>query len=633
MLFLTIFNELKNFLFIDAVKNKNTHESVVMIIDNINDNHSSRIDMILSLITYYFNNNFDKYKTIYLSTMQPKNYIITISHNTIENYIDALLDIRLCDSLHTTFYSEIKLQQYVSKYSAVYIFSKKGFTGVPKVYFYNSEEQAVTIIVKNANHNDYISAEYMSYKDVATIPTTNKFHFKNKFIKFVNGNDNISQSPYDHDIFIANIIDEKFTATIDDNIILNLNEIENQKKLFSCLIILYIKFKTRPEHILNLIENSTDHLQLLESKYNFLKNELKKYINKNKLITDICNNLHNTLDNIIITNRSAIDFYNICDNRCVGISLCINAILKPYKFVYVSEGFTKLCSVMNYVKFLEQKQYNYNQHNTQIEDNVNFVLPMYINKSHWEESLKYITKIFPLIFTNDFSKYSEHLLNVYYSVLSYYSHKMFFTENIVNWDEKWVNCWISLFYTCYHISAHNKYYKGFEKFIQNKNTYDCAVVFGQSISINYKNFVMLYNIIEHEIISRLIHHIDKDAVGLKELIIDNDPNLITELDIAIKSIPVIKHMTESFVATSFVLAMLKDVFGGIVDICNELELSDGVVNENTTKKLYEYCETFRELETENKIQILVNKNKIPIENIFQPKFLCKKIKSHYQNIN
>lgn len=624
-----MFNELKNFLFIDALKNKNDHESVVMIIDNVSDKVTSRIDMTLGLINYYFNNNFDKYMTIYILTMQPKNYMMTIFPNTVENYINALLNIRYCDQLSATFFSEIKLHQEITSNSVAFIFSKRGSVCIPKIYLHNAIECFPVTIIKNLNYDNYMSAEQMSYKDIATIPIKNKFHFKNKFVKFINSSDAISLSPYDHDIFVGNIIDDKFVMSVDDNVILNLNEIENQKKLFSCLMILYIKYKTNPSYILNLVETSLHYLQLLDPKYNFLKNELHKYVNKNKLITYISTNLCDVADDVVINNRTALNFYNICEGQCVGIQMSTRAKLTSYNFVHINDCFTEFFSLANYVKILDQKKYDCNQY---IVNATNFILPVYINKSHWEASLKYITKIFPLVFTHDFHEYSENLLNVYYSVLTHYSRKLFFVENIVNWDEQWINCWIALFHTCYQISASNKYYKGFEKYISKNQTYNCSTVLGQAISVNYKNYVMLYNVIEHEILSKLINHIEKEAVGLKELIIENDSNLITELEIAIKNISVIKEITESFIATSFVLAMIKDILGGISDICTELESSDGVVNQNITKKLYDYCETFRELETENKIQILVNKNKIPIEHIFQSKTLCKKIKSHYQNL-
>lgn len=624
-----MFNKLKNFLFIDTVKDKNVYESTVMIIDNVNDKFTSRIDMTLGLINYYFNNNFDKYSTIYILTMQPKNYMMTIFPNTLENYIEALLNIRYCDQLSVNFFSEIRLHQQITEKSVVFIFSKRGSVCIPKIYLHDSKECFPTTVVKNLSYDDYISAEQMSYKDVATIPIKNKFYFKNKFIKFINASDTILHSPYDHDIFVANVTDEKFIMSVDDDIILDLTEVKNQKKLFSCLIISYIKYKTNPSYISNLIKNSLDHLQLLEPKYNFLKNELHKYINKNNLTSYISANLYDVADNVIINNRTALDFYNICDGQCVGIQMNIRANMSSCNFVRVAECFTEFFSLANYVKILDQKKYDCRQY---IVNTTNFILPVYVNKSHWEASLKYITKIFPLVLTHDFREYSENLLNVYYSVLVYYSRKLFFVGNIVNWNERWINCWIALFYTCYHISANNKYYKGFEKYISKKQTYNCPTILGQAISINYKNYIMLYNVVEHEILSKLINHIEKEAVGLKELIMENDSNLTTELEIASKNVIAIKEITESFIATSFVLAMIKDILEGISDICAELELSDGVLNQNITKKLYDYCETFRELETENKIQILVNKNKIPIENIFQSKTLCKKIKSHYQSL-
>ena len=106
-----------------------------------------------------------------------------------------------------------------------------------------------------------------------------------------------------------------------------------------------------------------------------------------------------------------------------------------------------------------------------------------------------------------------------------------------------------------------------------------------------------------------------------------------DLETAIKNKSYLNRLTESFISTAFTLAMIKDMYGGIVEILDEIKTTNGKLNEIMTKRLFEYCEIFRELPQETKIQTLINKNSIPIENIFQTEILCKKIKLHYRTVS
>jgi hypothetical protein len=629
-----VFDKLNKFLFGNAIKNVNTCESVTIVIENIGDN---RNDMTLSFTNYYLTHNFDKYKTIYIMTLFPKPYLFIISQNTIENYIDVLLNIRYCEAINMKFFSEIKLQPCITEDTFLYVFSDRGLTCIPKIYLTNGKQLQPVIERKKIDYLNNQSAELTSYKDALVGKYAHKIEFKSNSVKFYNGSNQISYSGNDHEFFMAQITNNTFCFVNSENFVASLDNEENQKKLFSCMLLLYMKYNAIPNYISDVIESGLNNTQLLNPKYNSLKNELKKYLHRHKCMKSIIDEIVNSTNKIeiILTNKNSEEFYKIQNNSCVGLCLNINTTNSQYNgtcidLINIIDGKTTFIPVQNYFDELKEKKYI---HKNVFLNQSNFVLPIYLNNLHWKASQPYIKKIFEIVFTKASSNYSENMMKFYYHALTYYSRGMFFTKNIVNWDVNWINCWLSLFHTCYHISLVNNYHKGFQKYISKmmsiNNLKNYSTIFGQMISINYKNPVPMYNIIESIIVTKLIHHIDNTAVGLKELIEENDPNLNMELENAMKTIHSITHAIESYIAILFTLSMIKDILGGISELCKELDESDGFIETNTSRKLYDYCETFRELPIENKIQILVNKKRIPIDNIFQLKTLCKKIKYHY----
>lgn len=609
MLSANTFKQLENYLCINFTKNKHIYNSAIINFHNVKP-LSNRLDITQKFINFYIQQNLQKYKTLHFVTSQPKQHITTIKNNDLEQFIEVLLNIRFCENKNCVLTNEIRIEDLnkfdvldvylVSECDYSFLYNIKTFLGKELVEFQH--------IIKLDNYNCYVCAELVTYAEILTLNNVEqKIKFKHNEIKFVNNKNEINFSPYEYDIFVGTA--NKNFKNLHEELELDLSKLENQKKLLLYLVVACEKYKNIPEFILNFVKNGLKYLELLNPKYNLLKNSLIFFVNKFDVIKN--------LKNIKITDEN----FGIKLIKDLNMTNCTMSKFEPVsEIVSLDECLNNLLECNDDFQMVSQ-----------------LCLPLYINKNHWKMCENYNDTILPIFFSTGLYEKSPKVLNIYYSVLTFYSQNMFFTNDILNWDKKWIKIWIMLFYTCYHISFENKYYKGFEKYLESilikKQFRNNSMMFGQAISVNYKNYNMLYNVFECEVLTTMISYIKNKAIEIKELIMENDPNISQELNTIFKTNIRIENCVNNFITASFISSMLKDVTGGIEILIKDIERKSLIDEENEiVLNFYDYCETFRGLEIENKIQILVNKSKIPVNNIFQQKYLTNKIVSHFQNI-
>jgi hypothetical protein len=684
MIFYKIFESLKDFLFIDIFKNFESDEGLVMIINNnINTKHD-RTEILLGLVNFISNKNFNKYKFVYIITLFPKNYIMKISPtNLLDDFINKILNIRFCKKVPLYgLQMDIQIPSDVSGDTKIYYFDKN-----PPGHMQINLCSPINTIFANYIHEYLlfdISEEKLvenAYKNALKGIHSNNVYINEPFLNFSDGKKTMHYLGHDHEFVVGHITNHaKMYSRVPNLEFTKTNNIENQKQLFSYLLTIYLKYRTNLNYIIPILKTGIGELELLLKTYpsynvfidefnkcvfkqdclNAVHSELfQKYYEKNKYIkpvkgvnrkeieldNEMCSQVEIIVENI---NEKSLEFYKcvstlidwgdaITNNDCIGILISINTNKIPKNGTYidgivVNEVTTCFMLSSEYIKKLHEQEFDGNITNLHIlgESNINMLLPIYINNQHWLKCQRYIPTIFGMAIARNAALYSENMLKIYYNILMNYSYGMFFTQDAISWNKNWVQCWVSLFRTCYQISFDKKYYKGFQKYIDNLKQYDNYITLcGQMISINYKNPAIIYNIMESVIMKKIIKYIDTKSIGVLELFEENDQSIYLEIQNIVEEQQYIKYIFETLITTLFIISMIKDVWNGFDDIIKELNIKDSMLNENMTDNIFEYCCTFKNLSNEEKVQILINKKKLPIINIFDNKHLTKKLKYHY----
>lgn len=215
-------------------------------------------------------------------------------------------------------------------------------------------------------------------------------------------------------------------------------------------------------------------------------------------INHLCENFKVMSKNIISDNSFYYSKYSlggwkeeIEEKSCLGVIMTIapadyNRTGKWVDDVIFTSLTNIFVSAVDYVNILNSKnEFNGNPLSVNME---NLLLPVYINKIHWNMSKCYIPMVLGMSLANNASMYTDKMKNLYFVVLvEYFFHMVSVTD--CNERKMYFKLWISLLRTCAEISKENGYHKGFSKYCDNiisakKNkTFPVNTIFGQIMSV------------------------------------------------------------------------------------------------------------------------------------------------------
>ena len=353
-----------------------------------------------------------------------------------------------------------------------------------------------------------------------------EYEYSENNIKIVNALYNIYFKTNSDDIikFIP-IYEYYFTILSDTNI--KMNKVINILK--ECIYVLKIKNIKECNYLKNF---DSEHIQL---KY-FIK--MTKIMNFKTL-----NKFKNKLYESYTLIEDKIEDYDDCENceyyysnytmsswkdeieekGCMGLLLDIkipdhcrtgNLIWNIY-LINITNTFMSVTDFLNALGNSEKFNGDINNHkiiNDSVMGSGNIVLPLYINKIHWEISKCYIPIMLSMLFTNNSISYLEKMDNIYYYVLNDFCNKLFDKKIVLN--ENLIKNMSSIYRTCIQLSFDKRYHKGFEKHFDkiitindNFNTFN--LTFMQIITSSYFNFDKINNFIK-SILQNYINYIIKN---------------------------------------------------------------------------------------------------------------------------
>jgi hypothetical protein len=273
-----------------------------------------------------------------------------------------------------------------------------------------------------------------------------------------------------------------------------------------------------------------------------------------------------------------------------NITLCL---------ISVSDFINIICSESN-------TSYTYDINISSIlNDNIlgsgNIVLPLYINKYHWEICKEYIPIILSLLVTNNVSLYCSNMYNIYYSVLFEYTKNIFSNKN-VNWSHNWIMMWIGIFRTCFQISSEKRYHKGFTTYINNldisKLNGKYGILLGQMLSIGYIDIDFINNIFNNHVLNLITSYINENAEYKKifiEMLKDDDKQIQKEL-ILIYNYLKINEIIDNYISIIFgikLIIFIRNLDRGLLNFIKAIDKHYGVVSDEYVEKIFDFCGELR----------------------------------------
>jgi len=235
----------------------------------------------------------------------------------------------------------------------------------------------------------------------------------------------------------------------------------------------------------------------------------------------------------------------------------------------------------------------------------NAVIPLYINKYHWQIAKQYINPILGIIFAHNPFGYCNKHKSFMFSVFAIMTTKIFTDTSCIN--HKWLNSYIAYLRTCTEICFENKYQNGIRRLIENfvKNPsnrivtdvfYD-DVFISQTLSTGY--------ILSDDMIKMLIHYIIEESARhqlktdkmdmqyleyLKTMFeIDNVDKLKNEIDDTINKLfnNMNYHLVVivSFYKMNKILNNFYKLFGSFNKFLKSIETGFGLVDESYINNL------------------------------------------------
>jgi len=171
----------------------------------------------------------------------------------------------------------------------------------------------------------------------------------------------------------------------------------------------------------------------------------------------------------------------------------------------------------------------------------NTMLPLYINKHHWNNAKNYLPYILGLALSHNPLAFTKNHINLYFNVLNDFTRCIVFDKLYQN--DQTIRLYISFLRTCHQICVDNGFDKGFNKFIKNildkpenrvmyqYDTYKKYI--GQLLAINYKNknnTNLLLEYINEEIIRKNLNKNELISRINNIKIVDSNSNELDEYD-------------------------------------------------------------------------------------------------------
>ena len=180
--------------------------------------------------------------------------------------------------------------------------------------------------------------------------------------------------------------------------------------------------------------------------------------------------------------------------------------------------------------------------------NANAIIPLYINKYHWNVVKKYVDPLLGIIISHNPLSYSNSHKSFFFAVFMEMTKELF-DEDKKMLNENFVKIYIALLRTCAEICFENKYNYGIKKLLNlylndgiiricnDKNPYDkiCAQVLSTGFIINNNQIEILIIYFIEEIIRLYIKKNQYDSNYIDFLLTLEDISLDDEFDILIQN--------------------------------------------------------------------------------------------------
>lgn len=560
-----------DFLFLDVQLEHNNKKCLFILVNNWIKNYSEKIAVISNIFKLYHKNQCN----IYIATVHPNFYIIKI------NSVKELL-LYLCNISFT--YGE---QKY-------FCYDKVNHELNTKISWekYVEDNDDLNLIIMDKHNKIIVSSDIkLFFKNVSKINTIdiqiniddsyfdiNSIKYKDDNIKHDNNvrtSDDIYELTYvayggyvfNHEKIITN---EQLEFACDMykqffDIIREYPGVTKDHSKNSGQLNTLVGFCKEWTHYITIIKNIHDdslcnsYLKRL-SMTHIAFNKYKKMINclkitNGKNIENKIEHLSNNIKEQIVNIKSDDSFFyskyslggwkeEIAEKSCLGILMDVhvadyNRTGKWVDDVFFNNKTFIFLSAIDYINILNSNEkFNGNPTIIGIE---NLLLPIYINRYHWEISKCYIPLLLGFTFANNSTMYDKKMENIYYVALVEYFYNI--VKDGCNNRRQKFKIWTAILRTCMEISKENGYHKGFEKYMKSlekcKNI-QINVLLGQAMSIGSDNLNSINEIIkkcnymnDEKIVMmhsgiKLISNLKQKTGGFKNLInvIDNNSGIL-----------------------------------------------------------------------------------------------------------
>ncbi|CAH6421850.1 Hypothetical protein KVN_LOCUS539 [uncultured virus] len=265
-------------------------------------------------------------------------------------------------------------------------------------------------------------------------------------------------------------------------------------------------------------------IKIFNDKHQFKSNNriIKNYYNIKKK-SEIKNEQNFSFDLKDIKIKNSQEFFHslislsdwteeLTNNNALGILIKINSSdfgkIGIFHKIYLENITTTFVPILEYLETVfnyfnitansdDKSYFDLNNQNI-LKGNVigdgNAILPLFINKKHWQISKQYLDMILSIIIAHNPLCFSKNNIHIYFLVLVGMLVEIL-NKNQLQMNNKWINTFIAFFRTCTEISFENQFNKGIKKYLNeyindpNRRVADLQYsyenIISQSISTGY----------------------------------------------------------------------------------------------------------------------------------------------------